>query len=225
MTLRAARVFLPAVLAAVLVACGGDKPAPPADAGSAPVAEEPAATPLPEATPAEAAPAPAPTPEPGHEPAPPTPEATDEPATGTGTAPTTATVAVIAPTAAPPTTSITAVSAPPVPVVTIDPATTPGESVEAIRTVLRGVDPLSKPSLEPEKEALMQAHIASVTARVEQPGAYPKDTREAATELAGKIQYQLEQARNAGNADVYIGNLKRVEELLTQLEGALEAKE
>ena len=138
----------------------------------------------------------------------PTPAPTDAPTTTA--VETTISAAMVTPPQPPPTLSA----------VVIDPETTPRDSVAAIREQLRDVDPLTNPQLAAEKNAVMQAHLSHVSQVAE--ATFEKDPREEVTDLAGKIQYQLDEAQKAADADASIKNLKRVEELLTALDKLLE---
>ncbi|PKO18666.1 hypothetical protein CVU37_04580 [candidate division BRC1 bacterium HGW-BRC1-1] len=106
----------------------------------------------------------------------------------------------------------------PAPTPVIEENIPPAAALATVRSVLVTIDPLTQPRLTADKEAVMRTNMMHVMRKVEEPGAYSKDDRENASELAGKIAYQFEEARNATNADVTIKHLKRAEELLGPLE-------
>ena len=217
MTMKPITTLLAACAAALLFsACGGDKSDKTTVEIPPPVINDPTLTepsavnteaPVAETTATEqtATPTPAPTATPTPQLSPTPPMAADE------TTPTTA--------MQPPSDVRAAITPAPTPVV--DPATPPAEAIATVRETLRTIDPLAQPRLSAEKEALLRANMLHVMRKAEEPDAYPKDTREGITELAGKIAYQFEEARNSPNADTNIQHLKRAEELLVPLEEAL----
>jgi hypothetical protein len=112
----------------------------------------------------------------------------------------------------------------PAPRAVADTATTPGETLQRIRSAISALNPITQPRLSPEAEQAIQADLRKLIADAETPGAHPKEAREGITIYADKVQFQLEQARAATNPDEYIRHLARCQALLAEIDPLLEQK-